>query len=77
MRRHVRSGARVESRAARLLTAVLLALPAACAGPPAAPPLVMSYTGLLVRRAGGLRIRLEDESVNPRTPPPAPCPGAR
>jgi hypothetical protein len=44
---------------------------------PGAPPLVMSYTGLLVRREGGLRIRLEDESVDPRTPPPAPCPGAR
>lgn len=44
---------------------------------PGAPPLVMSYTGLLVRRGGGLRIRLEDESVNPRTPPPAPCPDAR
>lgn len=179
MRRYVRSGARVERRAARLLTAVLLALAAACAGPsaappasaprggveaearsfmdayardllagdraaiaarydsagayfmgnghkefmpyeairarysgaewgpprsfewrdlsyevvgpdavvvtglfawglcPGAPPLVMSYTGLLVRRAGGLRIRLEDESANPRTPPPAPCPGGR
>ncbi len=44
---------------------------------PGAPPLVLSYTGLLVRRGGRLRIRLEDESASPRTPPPAPCPDPR
>lgn len=36
-------------------------------------PLTLSYTGLLRRQDGVLRIRLEDESVDPRTlPPPQP-----
>lgn len=33
-------------------------------------PLTLSYTGLLRRQDGVLRIRLEDESVDPRTLPP-------
>jgi hypothetical protein len=36
---------------------------------PAAPPIAMSYTGLLRRRDGVLRIRLEDESPDPATLP--------
>jgi hypothetical protein len=35
-------------------------------------PVTLSYTGLLERRDGRLRIRLEDESAAP--PPPRPCP---
>lgn len=34
-------------------------------------PLTFSYTGLLVRRDGRLRIRLEDEDPAPPPPPPA------
>lgn len=37
------------------------------------PPLTVSYTSLLVRKDGALRIRLEDESVDPRAVAP-PCP---
>lgn len=33
------------------------------------PPIIVSYTSLLRRREGGLRIRLEDESVDPATVP--------
>lgn len=33
-------------------------------------PILYSYTGLLVRRDGRLRIRLEDESTGPRPCPP-------
>lgn len=36
-------------------------------------PVVLSYTGLLLRQDGQLRIRLEDESVDPRTLPAPPC----
>ena len=45
-------------------------------GRPGAPPATFSYTGLLVRRDGALRIRIEDESSDPRSmrPPPPPCP---
>jgi len=32
-------------------------------------PLTLSYSGLLVRREDGLRIRMEDESVDPRSLP--------
>ena len=43
-----------------------------------AAPLTLSYTGLLRRQEGVLRIRLEDESVDPRTlPPPQPRDTAR
>lgn len=42
---------------------------------PGAEPMRLSYTGLLVRRDGELRIRLEDESMDGRTPPaPPPAP---
>lgn len=37
-------------------------------------PLTFSYTGLLVRRDGRLRIRLEDEDPAPPRPAPAPAP---
>jgi hypothetical protein len=41
-------------------------------------PLTLSYTGLLRRQGGVLRIRLEDESLDPRTlPPPQPRDTAR
>jgi hypothetical protein len=41
-------------------------------------PVALSYTGLLRRQDGVLRIRLEDESVDPRTiPPPQPRDTAR
>ena len=40
-----------------------------CAG---RPPAVFSYSSLLVRGEGGLRIRVEDESSSLDTPPPAP-----
>jgi hypothetical protein len=44
----------------------------------AAAPVALSYTGLLRRQDGVLRIRLEDESVDPRTlPPPQPRDTAR
>jgi hypothetical protein len=36
-------------------------------------PLEASYSALLRRQDGVLRIRLEDESVNPSTIPPAPA----
>lgn len=40
-----------------------------------AQPTRLSYTGLLVRQDGQLRIRLEDESVDPPSmPPPPPSP---
>jgi hypothetical protein len=43
-----------------------------------AAPVALSYTGLLRRQDGVLRIRLEDESVDPRTlPPPQPRDTAR
>ena len=42
-----------------------------CAGQ---APAVFSYSSLLVRGDGGLRIRMEDESSSPGAPPPAPCP---
>jgi hypothetical protein len=42
-----------------------------CAGQ---APAVFSYSSLLVRGDGGLRIRMEDESSTPGAPPPAPCP---
>jgi ketosteroid isomerase-like protein len=43
---------------------------------PAAPaPMVFSYAALLRRRDGVLRIRLEDESFDPRTLPAEPAPG--
>lgn len=46
--------------------------------PGAAAPVALSYTGLLRRQGGVLRIRLEDESVDPRTlPPPQPRDTAR
>ena len=35
-------------------------------GEASAPPVRVSYTGLLVRQGGDLRIRLEDESAAPR-----------
>jgi hypothetical protein len=42
---------------------------------PGAEPTRLSYTGLLVRQDGELRIRLEDEAVDPpSTPPPPPTP---
>ena len=37
-------------------------------------PRRLSYTGLLVRQDGELRIRLEDESMDAGTPPPPPAP---
>src|SRR5687767_2370782 len=40
-------------------------------------PLQLSYTGLLLRDGDELRIRLEDESLDPRTLPPPPLQGAR
>lgn len=36
------------------------------------PPMRFRYTALLVRQDGTLRIRLEDESMAPTTPPAAP-----
>jgi hypothetical protein len=40
-----------------------------------AEPLRLSYTGLLVRQEGQLRIRLEDEAIDPPSmPPPPPTP---
>lgn len=36
-------------------------------------PMVLSYTGLLRRQEGELRIRLEDESVDPRSLPAVPA----
>ena len=33
-------------------------------------PIILSYTALLKRQDGSLRIRLEDESIDPRTAPP-------
>jgi hypothetical protein len=42
-------------------------------GPAAgAPPMTLSYTSLLRRQEGALRIRLEDESVDPASLPPRP-----
>ncbi len=41
---------------------------------PGDTPGPVSYTGLLVRRDGVLRIRLEDESASPQRPPPPPAP---
>lgn len=42
-------------------------------GPAAgAPPMTLSYTSLLRRQEGALRIRLEDESVDPARLPPRP-----
>ncbi len=38
-------------------------------------PMTFSYTGLLRRRDGELRIRLEDESLDPRSLPAPPAPG--
>ena len=40
-------------------------------------PLQLSYTGLLLRHGDDLRIRLEDESLDPRTLPSPPVQGAR
>jgi hypothetical protein len=40
---------------------------------PGAPPLTFSYTALLRRQEGVLRIRLEDESLDPSTLPPPPA----
>jgi hypothetical protein len=40
---------------------------------PAAPPMTLSYTALLRRQDGVLRIRLEDESVDPASLPPRPA----
>jgi len=37
-----------------------------------APPMTLSYTSLLRRQEGALRIRLEDESVDPASLPPRP-----
>jgi hypothetical protein len=34
-------------------------------------PIILSYTAVLKRQDGALRIRLEDESIDPRTMPPA------
>jgi hypothetical protein len=38
-------------------------------------PMTLSYTGLLRRQDGALRIRLEDESIDPRSLPAARPPG--
>ena len=38
-----------------------------------APPMTVSYTSLLHRQDGALRIRLEDESFDPATLPPRPA----
>jgi hypothetical protein len=37
-------------------------------------PLPFSYTAVLVRQDGVLRIRVEDESIDPRAVPRPPCP---
>jgi hypothetical protein len=46
-------------------------------GRPDRAPMTFSYTGLLVRRDGRLRIRLEDEDPAPPRPTPAPADSAR
>lgn len=46
-------------------------------GRPTGAPRTFSYTGLLVRQDGQLRIRLEDEDPAPPPPPTAPADSAR
>ena len=51
--------------------AVFVAGLAAWTSAPGSAPIILSYTAILERRDGSLRIRLEDESVDPRSMPPA------
>jgi hypothetical protein len=50
--------------------AVLVAGLAAWTSRSESTPIILSYTALLERQDGSLRIRLEDESIDPRTTPP-------
>jgi hypothetical protein len=54
--------------------AVFIAGLAAWTSAPGSAPIILSYTAVLERRDGSLRIRLEDESVDPRSMPAAPPP---
>ena len=50
--------------------AVLVAGLAAWTSASGSTPIILSYTAVLKRQDGSLRIRLEDESIDPRTIPP-------